>query len=298
MDFRPRPYVPDDLPLLTSLMQAAWERRTAQMTLHVGDLYWRMRDKDYEQCLRLWPDEHGRLAAFGEWTESENQCVLDFQLHPAHSADGTSDRVLLWAETESASRPLMTYAAEADMALISRLDSSGYQRQEHWYNNHTRSLEIMPDVPGSPAGYVVRHLTGAGEIEARVQGHRAGWQSEKMTVAKYERLMDTPGYRPELDCVVVAPDGSFAATCNCWLDECSGAGLFEPVSTALAHRRKGLGQILVSFGLRQLRSLGARSAWVASDSGNPAATRLYERCGLSVVRRDYDYVRQTPRLPL
>ena len=298
MDLRPRPYVPDDLPLLTSLMQDAWERRTTQMTLHIGDLYWRMRDKNYGQCLRLWPHEHGRLAAFGEWTESKDQCVLDIQLHPAHFADGTSDQVLLWAETESAGRPLITYAAETDMALIPRLDSSGYQRQEHWYNNHTRSLETMPDVPEPPTGYVVRHLTGAGEIEARVQGHRAGWQSEKMTVAKYERLMGTPGYRPELDCVVVAPDGSFAATCNCWLDERSGAGLLEPVSTALAHRRKGLGQVLVSFGLRQLWSLGARSAWIASNSGNPEATRLYERCELSVVRRDYDYVRQTPGLPL
>lgn len=297
MSFTPRPYAPADLPALTALVQNAWVPRRPQTTLHVGDLYWRMREPGYEDHLRVWK-QGGAVIAFGEWAEDQNGCDLDFQVHPAHFADDTRDRILAWAEAESAGRPLQTYAAETDTGLIARLERTGYGRREHWTNYHARSLDSAPDVPQPPTGYVVRHLTGAGEIEARVQGHRAGWQTEKMTVAKYERLMGTPGYRPALDIVVVAPDGSFAATCNCWLDEHSGAGLFEPVSTAPAHRRKGLGRVLISFGLSQLWSLGAKTAWVGSDSGSPAATGLYESCGLSVVRRDYDYVRQAPRLSL
>lgn len=298
LTFTPRAYTPDDLPALTALVQDAWEPRCPQTVLHIGDLCWRLREPEYERQLRVW--EAGRaVVAFGEWAEGQDGCDLNFQVHPVHFNDGTHDRILAWAEGGSLSRPLQTYAAETDTNLIARLERTGYERQQHWTNYHTCSLADAPDVPSLPAGYAVRHLlVGAEEVEARVQGHRSGWQSTKMTVANYQRLMGMPGYRSELDIVVVAPDGSFAATCNCWLDERSGAGLFEPVSTAPAHRRKGLGRVLISFGLRQLWRHGAKTAWVCSVSGNPAATSLYESCGLWVVRRDYDYVRKASGLSI
>ena len=200
---RPRPYVPDDLPVLITLIHSKWQPYGPQTVLHVGDLFWRLREPSYEGRLRVWEGDTGAVAAFGEWAADEAACTLDFLVHPAYYGTDITDRILDWAEAESSGRPLTTYAAETDAPLIAQLTGAGYERREHWINCHTASLESSPPAPQPPAGYSVRHLSGPEEIEVRVQGHRAGWQSEKMTVAWYKRLMATPGYRTELDCVIV-----------------------------------------------------------------------------------------------
>ena len=46
-------------------------------------------------------------------------------------------------------------------------------------------------------------------------------------------------YRSDLDCVVEAPDGTFAAYVLCWYDEDNGVGEFEPVGTHPDYRRRG-----------------------------------------------------------
>lgn len=282
-----------DLERLIALVQAAWdpERRPAA-NFHVGDLLWRLREPSYARNLWLWEDRK-ELAGFAEWNEAEKS--LETQTHPRYAGAELDAQMLHWAE--AAPRPdggangLSTLAAEANTSLVAMLNARGFERQENYINHHRCFLDVpLNAAPPLPDGYQVRHLaSGTEEVAARVQGHRAGWQSEKMTIEHYRRLMNAPGYRPELDIVVVAPDGAFVATGNCWLDERSGAGLFEPVSTHPDHRRRGLGRALIHHGLQQLQALGGRTAWVVSVARNPAATRLYERCGMAVVRRDFEY---------
>ena len=294
----------DDLPRMIALIQDAWlPQRRPNALFHVGDLYWRLREPAYEQMLWLWEDDGAELAAFMEWDADGME--LNFQAHPRY-AGGLESDLLAWMENEAPRRQTADasglpspgiYAAETDTAFLALLDANGYRRDDHTnhYQNHLRSLHAQTlETPPLPDGYIVRHLNGPEEIEARVAGHRAGWQSTKMTAEIYRRMMAFPGYRTELDIVVVAPDGTIVSTCNCWLDERSGAGLFEPVSTHPEHRRKGLGRALICKGLQQLQALGARTAWVSSVSGNPPSTALYESCGLAVVCRDYAYRRIAP----
>jgi ribosomal protein S18 acetylase RimI-like enzyme len=87
-------------------------------------------------------------------------------------------------------------------------------------------------------------------------------------------------YRPELDQVAVAPDGSFAAFCLCWLDEGNRVGDLEPVGTHPDHRRLGLARAVCLAGLRSLRDAGADTALVYSVGGS-GATRLYESVGFA-----------------
>ena len=306
MIYTVRRYRPDtdDLPRIIALIQAAWTpERRPNANLHVGDLYWRLREPPYEQSLWLWEDSAGELAAFMEW--DANAAQLEFQTHPRCAGSSLEAEILAWVEHEAPRSQtendapvlpsLTTFAAETDTAFLALLAANSYWRQDDYINHHlhqpgTLGGEKM-ETPPLPAGYSVRYLSGPHEIEARVEGHRAGWQTKKMTTDIYRRMMTFPGYHKELDIVVVAPDGAIVSTCNCWLDERSGAGLFEPVSTHHAHRRKGLGRALICKGLQQLQALGARTAWVISMSNNPPATALYESCGLRVVRRDYEYRR-------
>lgn len=55
--------------------------------------------------------------------------------------------------------------------------------------------------------------------QVNVAVHRNAFAPSRMTVEKYRRIMNAPTYRPDLDLVVVAPDGTFAAFCIVWFDE-------------------------------------------------------------------------------
>ncbi|MBC8135883.1 MAG: GNAT family N-acetyltransferase [Fibrella sp.] len=286
--FTVRPYASEvDLPRLVSLVQDAWSpERQPFANFHIGDLFWRLRDPECETRLFLW--ERGEtLAGFVEWDVTE--ATLEVQIHPRFFGRELDSAMLRWAEEQAGDSLVTTCAADSNEPFLSLLASRGYTKQQDGTNHHCRPISDVPvEIPVLPEGYSVRSLHDASEIAARVKGHQSGWQSTKLTEERYRRLVGMPEYRTDFDLVVVAPDGDFVATANVWLDT-NGAGLFEPLSTAPAHRRIGLGRALLRFGMEQLRLARARSVWVASVLHNPAATALYESVGLSVVRRDACY---------
>ena len=71
------------------------------------------------------------------------------------------------------------------------------------------------------------------------------WYPSKVTLEAYRRMRSVSDYTPELDIVVVAPDGTFAAYCICWLDPVNKIGEFEPVGTRETFRGKGLGKAVM-----------------------------------------------------
>jgi len=298
MPFNVRAYNRDtgDLSEMVRLVQSSWHpQRRPDTNLHVGDLYWRLRYPEYEQALWLWHDDTGQLAGFAEWSPGER--TLELQVHPDFARSGLQQEILTWARTIASSLqdscPLanlcFVYASETDNDFNALLLSNSYLREEFWFNYHMRNLDRDPENCEPSNGFRIRHLHGPTELSARSEGHRAGWQSTLMTDEVYARLMCTDGYRTNLDIVAEAPNGSLAAVCNCWLDEQNKVGLFEPVSTRPDYRRMGLARAIISFGMKQLRSFGANSAWVLSVSSNPGATSLYDSCGFEIVRRDYRY---------
>jgi len=79
------------------------------------------------------------------------------------------------------------------------------------------------------------------------------------------RAQATPNYRRDLNIVVVAPDGTFAAHAGIWYLPGLRVVHVEPVATDPGHRRRGLGTVAVIEGLRRVREDGATMAWVGSD---------------------------------
>jgi ribosomal protein S18 acetylase RimI-like enzyme len=95
---------------------------------------------------------------------------------------------------------------------------------------------------------------------------------------------------------VVTPNGQLAAFCNCWLAQDAGgniSGQIEPLGVAAAYRRLGLGQAILSEGLRRLQSKGATHIYVQTDNYRDAAFKLYESSGfhglqdILMYRKDY-----------
>jgi ribosomal protein S18 acetylase RimI-like enzyme len=104
--------------------------------------------------------------------------------------------------------------------------------------------------------------------------HAAG---EYATFAKF-----APSARADLHLVAEAPDGSFGAHVGVIYDEANRRGLFEPVCTHPAHRRKNLAQSLMFEGLQRLRAVGAREVTVETGDMLPA-NALYDTIGFTEV---------------
>jgi hypothetical protein len=180
---------------------------------------------------------------------------------------------------------------ETEAVLIGVLADHGFTEVESpWFTHHHLDLTDLPAVD-LPEGYAVRAVR-ADEAEARAAVHRAAWSpTSRVTTAAYERLMTTAPYRPELDHVVVAPDGEWVASCCVWLDEATGVALVEPVGCVEEHGRRGLATAASVSALTAARDAGATTGLVCprGDDDHPGPARLYRRIGFEPGARTRTY---------
>jgi GNAT superfamily N-acetyltransferase len=79
------------------------------------------------------------------------------------------------------------------------------------------------------------------------------------------RSATAPSLIPELNTIVVAPDGEYASYCGIFFDPATDYLLVEPVCTRPADRRRGCGSAAVLTAVARAAALGARRAFVGSD---------------------------------
>ena len=259
----------------------------------VGELeWWRWTDEDPDavRSTRLWLRADGGLVGFA-WPGDDQ---VDLIVHPDHRE--LEAEMLVWAEDQrrhqaDTGSKLTAWAYESDGPRKDLLRHRGYERGDVVLCLRCRDLDGPLGEPRLPPGYALRHLRGDDDVERRVAVHRDAFAPSRMTPAKHRAVMRAPTYRSDLDLVVEAPDGSFAAFCIVWLDETNRVGVFEPVGTHSAHRRRGLGAAVLTEGLRRLRALGARTAYVSSLGTAEPANRLYDSVGLPVVDRNHAWTK-------
>jgi ribosomal protein S18 acetylase RimI-like enzyme len=112
-----------------------------------------------------------------------------------------------------------------------------------------------------------------------------------LTEDRYRRVTQAWPYRTDLDCVVEAPDGSFAAYVLCWYDDVNGVGEFEPVGTHPDYRRRGLGAAVCRYALIRLREEGARQAivYAGGRDEDERSRALYESVGFRLLTRSLEH---------
>jgi predicted N-acetyltransferase YhbS len=145
-------------------------------------------------------------------------------------------------------------------------------------------LTSLRDPDPAPGAYVLAHVADDGDLEARVESHRAAFAPSDLTVPLYRRVRRTWPYRPELDRIVKTSEGEVVACCTAWLDEGNRAGLLEPVSTHPAHQNRGLGRLVVADALHALRRAGAEVTQVGTSG--PAAQAAYVAAGFVPWKRE------------
>ncbi|MFH1313465.1 MAG: GNAT family N-acetyltransferase [Candidatus Eisenbacteria bacterium] len=75
-------------------------------------------------------------------------------------------------------------------------------------------------------------------------------------------MQSAPNFRKDLNIVVEAPDGRFAAYCGMWYEPVHRVAYVEPVATDPDFRRMGLGKAAVMEGVRRCGAEGATVAYV------------------------------------
>jgi ribosomal protein S18 acetylase RimI-like enzyme len=184
--------------------------------------------------------------------------------------------ILVWFEGEATGETLAVWSLSTDARRLAFLAGRGYEPDPgKALDFHRRSLDGVAPVE-APAGFRLRTV-GPGDLERRVAVHRAAWAPSKVTGESYRDVTAAWPYRPDLDCVAEASDGSFAASCLVWLDDQNHVGELEPVGTDPAYRRRGLASAVCRFALQRLREEGATAAIVYSNT--PEAKALYESIG-------------------
>ena len=290
-----------DLERIKALLMAGRAKLRFGGYRHVGDIDWALWygncDLNRTETIRLWEEDHGTLAGYAMLM----QTYFEFEVAPHLRGSSLEETIVDWCETHIASRTetaaggavvAATDAFASDTERVALLNRRGY-KPSTGYTMFSRSLRGAIDVASLLNGYTVGHIRGAEDAEQRAAAHfHAFSPGSKMTGDAYRKFMAAPGYRLELDSIVVAPDGTIAAYAMAWLDTANLVGEFEPVGTRPDFQRKGFAKAAMLRGLRALREHGMEDAIVSTNEANISATRLYESLGFRRVDVHQNYERR------
>ncbi len=282
---------------------AALVRAHAAGNFHIADLPYRLNSwaLDDPQNVALWVDPHGRLRA---WAVMQTPWwTIDYACHP--DVEPVLHRqVLAWADQRARQLIGTPYSCPAwfintfssQTERINDLETAGFVCQSDvGEDSWSKVWMIMGSGPAKvyspPAGFVVRPLAGASEVETYVELHRSVFESKNMTVEWRLRTLCHPDYVPNLDLVVAVPDGTpngrLAAFCIGWLNKRPASrptGQIEPLGCHKDFRKYALGRVVLSECLRRLQACGAQKIHVETDNYRNTAFALYRSVGFRVIR--------------
>ena len=242
--------------------------------------------------VQLWVTWDGRLAGYVV-AEGSNDAHL--QVHPDFRH--LEAEMIDWAAAHlgaplqnGLARELEIYVYEYDALRQQLLGQRGYEKMT--YGGMIRHLRIGQQPLAAPdvaPGYTLR-TTMPGDLadcQRLADLLNAAFGRTFHNALEYQNFTRlAPCFRPDLDLVMVAPTGDFAAYVGIPYDGANQRGIFEPVCTHPAHQRKGVARALMNEALIRLRTLGAVDATV--DTGDMvAANSFYTAMGFTEAYRGY-----------
>ena len=239
--------------------------------------------------IQLWENEGGELVAY---VLPEGQGDAHLQVHPDYRY--LESEMIAWAGSKLAAPAadgtlqLQIQVNDYDVHRQRLLTDRGFVRTDDWgMLRHLRLGRQPLAQPEIAAGYTLRTTDpeDLADCQQIADLLNAAFGRTFHNAAEYQNFTRcAPSFRRQLDLVAVAPDGRFGAYVGIPYDPVNRRGIFEPVCTHPAHRRKGLAQALMQEGLLRLRAMGA--ADVTVDTGDMVpANQLYTSMGFTEAYR-------------
>ena len=294
-----RPYQPDDLPAVTRFIGECWQRDKFT-NYHPGDfVHWMSngyRGKRLEHHFHVVEEGEQLLAVVELDADSGRYApVLDtrrrggtweLEFHRACLA------VLREQLKQREKKTVTVNFVKDDKAAKDCLEQLGFSAQKADHVVAKRSLDSVPSVR-LPGGFTIRPVAGEHEAQLVADVHNGAF-NPKWTHAKYLQVMQTPGFDPQRELVVVAPDGRFAAFTVIWFDPISLTGYFEPVGCHSSFTRRGLTKALMFAGMARMKEVGMETTIVGYEVTNEAAFKLYRSARFEPYFETVDYVLELP----
>jgi predicted N-acetyltransferase YhbS len=257
------------LQLATTLLQRMRLARPTRGIWEAGDIQWwsRLDNPAGQHGQLFWLDDRGEPLAAVIVTSFRHSVQCDVLVLPDDPgyADAVWQAALRRVHALGAEDAGFTVRSD-DAVGVARLVSAGLEPAggagvvASWLDASRR-----PRQPALPPGYrLLSRADAAGR--AHPLAARNGPDVE-------QRLRQCSLYRPELDLMAEAPDGTVAGYGLFWADPVTWVGLVEPMRTEEAHRRRGIASHVLSAGLDRLAAHGCDRLKVSSDIG------LYLRAG-------------------
>jgi ribosomal protein S18 acetylase RimI-like enzyme len=268
---------------------------------------------DPTRDLALWQDDSGKLVALGAlWMHPANELIEAFfwmHVHPEARgmeldrdvADWGTARLREIATARKLPARLRLSTRDDNTYKISAFDRNGFELDRFFFDM-ARPLDQPIDAVPLPEGFMIRPLDGENELAAWIETFNLSfidhWNHHDMTLERRLHWMKAPNYRPELDLVVVAPDGTLAAFSFCTIDVSNNQrmgvreGWVSDLGTRRGYRKRGLARALLGESLRTFKQAGMDTAKLGVDAQNPnGALQLYESVGFQKVETWLAYVK-------
>jgi predicted N-acetyltransferase YhbS len=253
--------------------------------LHQGDLGWHLRFDDdaiHGAFVGWW--DGGALLAVG---------LLEGVLGRFAVQPGREHDAALGAHVAQACRELVGEEVYADLGTETAtrriLVGEGWTLDpEPWVALHADLDRWSPEVELDRASMV----EASEALAERVAVQRAGFENSTFTEEAWHRMAAGPGYRRDLDLVLVA-DGTPVSVATAWWASAGATAILEPVATHHDNRGRGWGVRAVTALVSRLRDLGASGVTVCTPVDYVGAVATYRAAGLRPVGHSRSVVRQS-----
>ncbi|NEP90390.1 MAG: GNAT family N-acetyltransferase [Okeania sp. SIO2C2] len=268
-------------------------------------------DKQCDIC--LWEDSNSQVMAIAGLMIPEIgediAGILWFRVDPQTKGNNLEAQILEWGEKrmgevgrERNVKVKVLCGAHGDNSQrISLLESCGFEIERYFLTMERSLTDPIPEAE-FPEGFTLKHIEN--EADAAVwtemfnQTFIDHWNHQDITVESVKDKLNDPKYQSELSLVAVAPDGTFAALCDCQIhpenNELKGRkdGYINTLGTRRGFRKRGLGRGILLSALKLLKAEGMETAMLYVDADNLlGATRLYESVGFKRVNTQIAYIK-------
>lgn len=279
-------------------------------------------DVDRECDLRIWKEPNGNLIGFGQLFISEQNDEIEgclyFDIHPTWRGTTLQTEILQWSEQRMGEVQkergvpvqLHTRCCEDRFEHLVRLEKQGFIHDRSFLTVARSFNQPLPSF-SLPTGFTIRPLSThkhnfqvpRHELNAWVELFNESfidhWGNYHFTAQTASYFLNNPSYKPELNLVAVAPDGTFAAFCvgsiNWAENACSGCneGWIEFLGTGRGFRKLGLGRSLLLAVMKQLQTAGIEQVKLGVDAQSlTGAMRLYQSVGFQPIKTWRSYVKE------
>ena len=263
--------------------------------------------------MALWEDAGGDLVALGAlWMHPADDLIeahFWLRIHPNARGIELECEVCNWgaerlreiATARKLPARLRLSTRDDNAYQIGTFERNGFQFDRSFFDM-ARPLDQPIDAVPLPEGFMIRPLDGENELAAWIDSYNQTfidhWNHHDMTIERRQLWMKSLDYRPELDLVAVAPDGTLAAFSFCMIEVANNQrlgvrdGWVADLGTRRGYRKRGLARALLAASLRRLKEAGMDTAKLGVDTQNPnGALRLYESVGFQKVETWLSYVK-------